>query len=234
MAKFPDPSQEIDTWHDLPGTEGLSEDDRQRYMAAVIKVQTLYKELAGKLKEPKTPVKEPERNEDGTPKLDKNGEPILKDKLNDKGEPVYEPLFSDQDLRNEFWTPLVREGVIPENSVPDAFSERRLLFEESMKLYENGWPRRARRPKTTARRSSGSITSSELVNQASEVATNIVSAIPELKGAEHIKDIVSGVQLRSVRGRRLPKASWRTKADGAIKAISSALSTDLADWKPIW
>ncbi len=233
MAKFPDPSQEIDTWHDLPGTEGLSEDDRQRYMAAVIKVQTLYKELAGKLKEPKTPVKEPERNEDGTPKLDKNGEPILKDKLNDKGEPVYEPLFSDQDLRNEFWTPLVREGVIPENSVPDAFSERRLLFEESMKLYEKRMAEESKKAKNNGEALEWLDTSSELVNQASEVATNIVSAIPELKGAEHIKDIVSGVQLTICAGTAIAKGVLENEADGAIKAISSALSTDLADWKPI-
>ncbi len=45
------------------------------------------------------------------------------------------PLFSEDDVRRELWTPLVREGVIPDNLVSDRFSEQALAIEGSMTLY---------------------------------------------------------------------------------------------------
>lgn len=44
-------------------------------------------------------------------------------------------VFSDEDIRKELWGPLVRAGVIPENAVPDAFSEEAIAFNGAAELY---------------------------------------------------------------------------------------------------
>ena len=46
-----------------------------------------------------------------------------------------DPLFTDEDIRNELWTPLVRQGLIPDNMVPDAFSEQAIAFKGAQDLY---------------------------------------------------------------------------------------------------
>ena len=46
-------------------------------------------------------------------------------------------LFTDEDIMAELWTPLVRAGTIPENMVPDRFSEQAHAFDGSAKLYND-------------------------------------------------------------------------------------------------
>lgn len=46
-----------------------------------------------------------------------------------------EPLFSDEDIRKELWSPMVRSGLIPENMVPDKYSEQAIAFQGAMELY---------------------------------------------------------------------------------------------------
>ncbi|MCX7560556.1 hypothetical protein OS190_13345 [Sulfitobacter sp. F26204] len=46
------------------------------------------------------------------------------------------PLFTDDDIRKEVWTPLVRAGVIPDNIVPDKFSEHAIAFNGAAEFYE--------------------------------------------------------------------------------------------------
>ncbi len=60
-------------------------------------------------------------------------ERAMKLQFDNKGE----PLFSDEDIRNELWTPLVRAGVIPENMVPDAYSEQAVAFKGAQDLYSD-------------------------------------------------------------------------------------------------
>lgn len=45
-------------------------------------------------------------------------------------------LFSDEDITRELWTPLVREGTIPENMVPDRFSQQTQAFKGAADLYQ--------------------------------------------------------------------------------------------------
>lgn len=47
------------------------------------------------------------------------------------------PLFSDDDIRREVWTPLVRSGLIPDNLVPDKFSEHAKAMEGAKELYQD-------------------------------------------------------------------------------------------------
>lgn len=46
-----------------------------------------------------------------------------------------ERLFSDEDIRKELWSPLMREGLIPENMIPDKYSEQAIAFNGAMELY---------------------------------------------------------------------------------------------------
>ena len=47
----------------------------------------------------------------------KQMEKAMRMQFDDEGQ----PLFSDEDIRNELYTPLVRSGLIPDNMVPDKF-----------------------------------------------------------------------------------------------------------------
>jgi len=46
-------------------------------------------------------------------------------------------LFSDEDITRELWTPLVREGVIPSNIVPDKYSQFAQMFKGASQIYED-------------------------------------------------------------------------------------------------
>lgn len=45
-------------------------------------------------------------------------------------------LFSDADITRELWTPLVREGIIPSNIVPDKYSQFVQMFQGASEIYE--------------------------------------------------------------------------------------------------
>lgn len=44
-------------------------------------------------------------------------------------------LFSDKDIMDELWTPLVRAGTIPENMVPDLYSEQAHAWDGAAEIY---------------------------------------------------------------------------------------------------
>ena len=46
-------------------------------------------------------------------------------------------LFSDDDIRREFWSPLVREGAIPDNLVPSKFSDQAIAIKGAFDLYQD-------------------------------------------------------------------------------------------------
>ncbi|KIC20224.1 hypothetical protein [Leisingera sp. ANG-Vp] len=46
-------------------------------------------------------------------------------------------VFTDREIMQELWTPLVREGVIPANLVPDRFSDFKHMFDGASKIYED-------------------------------------------------------------------------------------------------
>lgn len=45
------------------------------------------------------------------------------------------PLFSAADIRKELWTPMVRSGLIPENMVPQEYSEQAVAFDGAQQFY---------------------------------------------------------------------------------------------------
>lgn len=95
-----DPMEEIDTWHDLPGTEALPPDQVRAVMESMKKVVDLSRKMESK--------------------QDAQGN----------------ALFSPDEIAQGLWQSLVREGVLPENAVPDRYSEVKKTFDAAVTLYE--------------------------------------------------------------------------------------------------
>jgi hypothetical protein len=128
-----DQTLEFDT-DDLQDGYVLDEGDVERYMDA----QRVLGELL--------PLMDDQAS---WPEVDGNGDPVLEPVLDEQGEPVMSggspvmrqkmksgPLFSDKQKGAELYHPLVRQGLLPENFVPDQYSETREMSTESFQLYK--------------------------------------------------------------------------------------------------
>lgn len=94
-----DAMEEVDTWADMPGMQGLTPEEVERIMVAQARIVSMQEKMLAA--------------------TDADGE----------------RLFTDEQIREELWTPLVREGVIPENAVPDRYSKVKEVFDGANKLY---------------------------------------------------------------------------------------------------
>lgn len=108
-----DPMKEIDSWHDLPQAKSLPPE----VVRAIITEYSKIIEVQRKLLE-----------------NDCYREPELSDP------PTAEELDAQKDARRrlaeDLWKPLEREGIIPENFVPDEYSEVSRTFLEANAFYE--------------------------------------------------------------------------------------------------
>lgn len=107
LDKGGDAMQEIDTWHDMPGMQGLPSEDVARVLKAFKKVLDLRDKL---LKDPDSPY-------------------WITDS---KGKKVEDTRKISEDL----FMPLVRQGIIPENAVPSDYSEVERTFKGASEAYE--------------------------------------------------------------------------------------------------
>lgn len=105
IDKGGDPMKEIDTWHDLPGTKGLPDDQVSSILDIFSKILKTAESLESN---PAYQVK------------------------NEKGEMVPDYVK----IGNDVWQPLVREGIIPENVVPDKYSEVARTFKGAAEAYD--------------------------------------------------------------------------------------------------
>ena len=101
-----DPMKEIDSWHDLPGTEGLEPEQIRAIADAYQTVVDLRDAL-----ENNPAYQMP--NPDGGP-----------------------PIPDDAKIAKDLWQPLVREGIIPENMVPAQYSEVERTFGAAAEAYD--------------------------------------------------------------------------------------------------
>src|ERR1041385_4403885 len=49
-----------------------------------------------------------------------------------------EPLFTQEEIQEEYWFPLVRERILPETFVADIYSKTQHMLDETNALYEKG------------------------------------------------------------------------------------------------
>lgn len=113
LDKKSDAMKEIDTFHDLKNLKALGGDDAVAAQKALEKVAAIADRMRSM-------------------KVTKDGE-VVEDP---NGTVEGEPLYKDDEIANEVWTPLVREGIIPENLVPDRYSNVKKTFDEASKLYD--------------------------------------------------------------------------------------------------
>jgi len=65
-------------------------------------------------------------------KLDEDGQPLY-----DKdGKPLKEPLFTEDEIAADVYDPLVRQGLMPETSVPDKYSRTKEMLKGSFEAYQ--------------------------------------------------------------------------------------------------
>lgn len=108
-----DPMGEVDSWHDLPQAKGIPADVVRAIVTEVSKILMVQAEL---LKNDY--YKEPELSK-----------PPTADQLDAQKE-------ARRRLAEDLWKPLEREGIIPENFVPDEYSEVSRTFVEANAYYE--------------------------------------------------------------------------------------------------
>ncbi len=60
----------------------------------------------------------------------------MRDRLLNKTGPDGKPLFTPEEVAVEIFTPLMREGIMPETLIPDKYSETAKMLEETFKLYK--------------------------------------------------------------------------------------------------
>lgn len=73
-----------------------------------------------------------EMREAMTEKLDQLGNPVL----DEQGKPIMVPLYTDEEIAEEVYMPLVRERIMPESMVPGRFSKTQEMIDASDKLYK--------------------------------------------------------------------------------------------------
>lgn len=101
-----DPMKEIDAWHDLPGTKGMEPEE-------IDGVMQTFKEII-KVRD----------------KLEKMPAYQMLDPKTGKTIP------DDAKIAADLWQPMVRKGVIPENAVPDKYSEVQKTFKGASEAYD--------------------------------------------------------------------------------------------------
>lgn len=124
-------------------------------------------------------------------------EKSMKLQFDDNGE----PLFTEAEIRNELWTPLVRSGLIPDNMVPDQFSEHAVAFEGARALYADKIEKySADRTKTQDRLKRALRISKEVVSLAGSLASGAV-AIANIDdiGAQKDKLKAANIQLNELK-----------------------------------
>jgi hypothetical protein len=141
-------------------------------------------------------------------------------------------LFSDKELRDEFYSPLVREGIIPENAVIDRYSEFKVGFDAATALYDE---------------KSKDIKKSEVYKHQAEVLTKIAKAF--VSGAasatggighaahapeamEHITNAVKVISDASATVVLGGLAGFKNGVDDIVDNIGNILSTIVCQISP--
>ena len=115
----------------------------------------------------------------------------LRDELLTATGPDGRPLFCAEDIMKEVYGPLVREGVMSENQVPDAYSEVANVFNQSARLYNE------RLEAFSATRSSKDVWKERLKlgSDAVSLAAGVAGPITEACGAAQATKVVRAVEI---------------------------------------
>ncbi len=141
-----DPMKEIDSWHDLPGSQSLPPEKIKKIGESLKLIVELSRDM--------------------------------RQMTDEQGNKVYE---DDADLAKDLWQPLAREGILPENAIPDRFSEVKETFTAAVDLYEE----------RLQEHSKGMTTAKQLMEKFNKVSAVIEAG---LKAGSAVVGAVGGVQ----------------------------------------
>ncbi len=144
------------------------------------------------------------------------------------GKEVEVPLFTDEELGDEFWEPLVREGIVPENLVPNKYSKVQEMLDATNALYLE---RLAEERKNGVEK--GTITSKDFIKGLSKVGQDMAKAFA---GAD--ADVaVAAIQLAEFVGntgvdvyKGIKKNNLRGTADSILAGIGAAVGSAVSSF----
>lgn len=145
LAEDGDYRKEVDTWHHGKEiTESLTSEQGELVQKQLMEVYAVYEELkSNEYYFPKKPDYPPIPDYDLSVLTgDALNKAILEldqlTKEHEKLEAEYLALKKkgDKALADDYWTPLVREGIVPESRVPDDYSEVFQLFDAASSAYD--------------------------------------------------------------------------------------------------
>ncbi len=148
-----DPIKEIDSWHDLPGSKGMKPEEVREVMESmkiIVEIQEDLKNLKDSegrhVYQPDPTLEEiEEENHKKFEETKKITDPEARQKAQDKLLIDYRAAVKAHDdampdferrLSEDLWQPMMREGLIPENAIPDQYSEVSRTFSEASDLYQ--------------------------------------------------------------------------------------------------
>ncbi len=125
-------------------------------------------------------------------------------------------LYSDDDIMAELWTPLVRDGTIPENLVPNRFSETQRAIDGALDLYKGMLQDFTKKSRGNEKLMFGLHLLKDTASLGGKLATHIVTIQDAKELAEINRKYAKGeIDKETAEGRQLltKKAELETKAN---------------------
>src|SRR5882724_5404273 len=131
------------------------------------------------------------------------------------------PLFTDEEITEEFWTPVMRERLLPDNAIPARHSVVQQTFQASAQLYHD------KLDEMEAESGSHEELAKKLglTTQAIAAAGELAGAIETLTGAPEIASkIRKGIQIGLMAGTGIAKGALEKSGDGIVDNITKLIN----------
>jgi hypothetical protein len=137
------------------------------------------------------------------------------------------PLFNEQDLADEFWEPLYREGLVPENVIPKQYSNVQKMQEDTRNLYAD-WVKEQQ----AAKNAGNTIDSKGIITGLSGIGQGIAGAFGD--AGEIAKAAISCAELTINTGISLyegmKKSDYESIADAVMANVASFITAALTPY----
>jgi hypothetical protein len=107
------------------------------------------------------------------------------ERTTDDGRVIRVPMFTEEELANEFYEPLIREGLVGDNVVIGKYSNVQKMLDETNKIYVE------RLDEEREKEQKEELEAKDLISGGSVIATNLAEAF----GGEHAKLAVNAIKL---------------------------------------
>ena len=188
---------EIDTQEDNPNLKALDNESMAKASKALKKITAIKdKALQEKFEAAGYSGGELQKMQTALEAWQK-GEPLPKGSPSEKEIEDFGKLADkiDGEVADEVFTPLVRQGAMPENLVPDRFSKVKRTFEGASKPYEERLQKYTEEAGENSELVRKLGISQNVIDKASQLGSSILSALPTGTGAEVIEHVKTAVEL---------------------------------------